>query len=74
MDDREQTIRDAVRFVLSHYEAGPMPFRPTPIDPDIWWQKMQLVEVPDDLLPRSRAHFEARIKRWQELAIEALKD
>lgn len=63
-------MKRAVRFVLSHHEAGPMPFQPTPVDPDRWWQDMQIaVKVPENLLPRSRAHFEARIARWQDLVL-----
>lgn len=71
--ERDKTVRKAVAFVLSHYEAGPMPFTPEPVDPETWWSKMQI--LPHDrnqLLPKSRAHFEARIKHWQALAVAAL--
>lgn len=63
-------IARTVRFVLTHYEAGPMPFTPVAADPDAWWSKMQLLpHDPSELLPKSRAHLEARIARWQELAL-----
>jgi hypothetical protein len=60
-----------IEFVLGHQEAGPLPFTAQPVDPDAWWGQMQLTgNDPSRLLPKSRAHFEARLRRWKELAAE----
>lgn len=69
----EKLIRDVVRFVLSHYEQidGKSPFQPVAVDPAEWWSKMQLLgHDPEKLRPVSAAHLEARIARWQEIAVE----
>lgn len=70
-EDREKLINETVRFVLSHYEVGGMPFGVEPVDPNEWWGKVRLLPSPK-LLPASSAHFEARIARWQELAQKEL--
>jgi peptidoglycan/xylan/chitin deacetylase (PgdA/CDA1 family) len=69
--EMEAIINETVRFVLSHYEKGPMPFSHEKIEPDEWMGQMQIAPSPK-LLPRSAEYFEARIKRWQELARDHL--
>ena len=69
--DRDALIRDVVRFCLTHYEHIPgkgTPFTITPIDPDKWWSQVVLGERSDN----SQQHMEARIKVWQEAAIQKL--
>jgi hypothetical protein len=58
-----------VRFCLTHYEHIPgkgTPFEITSIDPDKWWSQVVMGEIGE----KSQQHMEARIKVWQEAAIQ----
>ena len=71
---RAEGVRDAVKFVLSHYEQsakGPTMFTPVEVDPETWWSGMILTPKPK-YAPRSQEHFEARIRQWQKHAYAAL--
>lgn len=70
LEAEKRGMRRGVDFVLGHYEVGPMPFTLDPVDPETWWSKVQVLpHDPARLLPASRAHFEARLRRWHELAL-----
>lgn len=72
----DEGFQAGVRFALTHYEqhkTGNPVFTLTDIDPAQWWSAMILTPHPRKL-PGSQAHYEARLKRWQELATEYLKE
>lgn len=72
----EEVVKQTVSFLLRNYEQGAEGvniFTPLPVDPEKWWSEMQLVpHDPEKLQPASRAHFEARERRWTELALQAI--
>jgi len=76
MKTYEDGLIDACDFILGHYEVGL--FKDTgnidPIDPDQWIAQISLdAKQGQNMLPNSRAYYDARVAMWKKIIVEKLK-